>query len=347
MTLDPVAALMVDEAGDLTGRVLVLDDTDAALTFAASEAGADVRTWCDDLRDLAAIPAAHRLHVPAADEGADAWRPDLVLWRLPRAVSAVEDYAEHLASHLEPGTRIVAGGRTKHMTVAFNTALARHFASVTASRGRQKSRVLHITGAQPAPRRWPARRYLPEVGITAVAHGSVFHTNRLDDGTRLLLRTLARTAGDPTPDPQHPRGQAIDVGSGSGIIAAWLAQRGWLTTALDVSQAAVTSTRLTAQANHVTVTARAADMLAYTPPASADLVVANPPFHRGAAKDSTATLTMIAQAGQVLRPGGELWLVFNTHLPYLQHLRRHIGITTIEAQDRHYVVARALKEPST
>ena len=40
-----------------------------------------------------------------------------------------------------------------------------------------------------------------------------------------------------------------------------------------------------------------------------------------------------------------MWIVFNAHLPYLAALRRHVGNTTIEAQDRHYVVARALKEP--
>ena len=341
MPLDPVASLMLDEAGPLPARVLVLDDVDAALTRAAMDAGAEVRTWCDDVRDLDAVPPAVRVTGVLPPD----WSPELVLWRLPQALSAVEDYAEYLAGHLSPEARIVAGGRTKHMTVAFNVALARQFTTVSASRGRQKSRVLHITGARPGPRRWPGRRYLPEVGVTAIAHGNVFNTNRLDDGTHLLLRTLARAAGDPVLDGRTSRGTALDIGCGSGIITAWLAQRGWTTTGVDTSLSAVASTRLTARANTVRVNVRRADMLAGTRPGSIDLIVTNPPFHIRAAKDSRPTLGLIAQAAHALRPGGEFWIVFNTHLPYLPELRRHLGVTTVEAQDRHYLVARALKEP--
>ena len=53
MTLDPVSSLILDEAGPLTGRVLVLDDVAGALTRSVADAGVEVRTWCDDLRDLA------------------------------------------------------------------------------------------------------------------------------------------------------------------------------------------------------------------------------------------------------------------------------------------------------
>lgn len=343
MTLDPVASLMLDEAGPVMGRVLVLDDVGGALTRAVADAGADVHAWCDDLRDLEDIPAEHREPgLPSPD-----WPPGLVLWRLPRSVAAVEDYAEHLAEILPRHGRIVAGGRTKHMTPAQNVALARQFDRVSASLGRQKSRVLHASGPRPSSRRWPMRRYLPEVGVTAIAHGNVFNTNRLDDGTHLLLRTLSRSAGEVALDGRTTRGIAIDLGSGSGIIASWLAQRGWATTAVDSSLSALVSTRLTARSNSVRVALRRADMLRGAKPHSADLIVTNPPFHVRAAKDSHPTLRMIRDAGRTLRPGGEFWIVFNTHLPYLPELRRHIGITTVEAQDRHYMVARAMKEPAT
>lgn len=339
MPLDPVASLILAEAGDLQGRVLVIDDAGGELTRAAASAGAEVHTWCDDLRELRQVPAEHRI-----DALAPGWSPDLVLWRLPRAVAAVEDYAEHLASRLRPGARIVAGGRVKHMTPAQNTALARQFGQVSASLGRQKSRVLHASGARPRPRRWPQRSYVSETGLMVVAHGAVFATNRLDDGTHLLLRTLARAMGEPdVGDDSH--GVALDLGSGSGILATWLAQRGWTTRAIDVSASAVASTRLTARANGVQVYAKRGDGLAGVSPASVDLLVSNPPFHVGGAKDSTPSLQMIEQAGDVLRPGGELWLVFNAHLPYLPHLRRHIGFTTVEAQDRHYLVTRSMKDP--
>lgn len=343
MALDPVASLMLDEAGPLAGRVLVIDDVDGSLSQAAVDAGARVHTWCDDLRDVEAVPPECRvLGTPSPD-----LQPDVVLWRLPRSTAAVEAYAEQLSTLLPEHARVIAGARVKHMTPAFNTTLRRHFTTVSASLGRQKSRVLHASGPVPGARRWPQRRFLPQVGVMAVSQGNVFNTNRLDDGTHLLLRTLSRSAGEVSADGRVARGIALDLGSGSGIIAAWLAQRGWATTAVDTSWSALISTRLTAQANNVRVNIRRANMLQNTKSNSLDLLVTNPPFHIGAAKDSLPTLEMIQDAGRVLRPGGEMWIVFNSHLPYLSALRQHVGITTIEAQDRHFMVARALKEPMT
>ena len=341
MSLDPVASLMLDEAGPLPRRVLVLDAPDGTLIAAVADAGAEVRSWNDDVREEQLSPPESRLGEADAD-----WLPDLVLWRLPRSLSGLEDYAQTLAAKLPGHARVIAGGRIKHMTPGQNTVLARSFRDVSASLGRQKSRVLRSAGPIPGPLHWPQRRYLPEVGLSAVAHGNVFGTNRLDDGTHLLLRTLARIAGEAAPGAPPTRGTALDLGSGSGLIASWLSVHGWIATASDVSRAALISTQLTARANHAEVSLRRADGLSGVAPETYDLIVSNPPFHRGAAKDSTPTMTAIAAARAALRPGGELWLVFNSHLPYLQALRRHVGPTTIEAQDRSFIVTRSMKEPT-
>lgn len=328
MTLDPVASLMLDEAGDLAGSVLVIDDSEGALTRAALEAGASVRAYCDDIRDAAALPADTSL------ETLDGVDVNLVLWRLPKSLAGLESYAEVLAAGASEGLRVVAGGRVKHMTLSQNEALARSFREVRASRGRQKSRVLHTSGPIAGTPRWPQRRYEPDADLMVVAWGQVFNTNRLDLGTRLLLQTLRR---DLTVDA--PR--ALDLGCGSGILATWLARGGYEVTASDVSRAAVASTALTAEANGVSVATRLAVGLEGWDAASLDVIVTNPPFHRGTMKDSTPTLDMFAQAGTVLAPGGELWAVWNAHLPYLDALRRHVGRTQIMARDRHFIVTRS------
>lgn len=335
MSLDPVADLLLDEAGAVSGRILVVDDAGGALTRWALDAGADVRSWCDDLRDEWDIPEGAR--TPTLGVGPDGWRPDLVLWRLPKAVSAVEDIAERLAVWVAPDARVLAGGRTKHMTLAQNGALARSFATVSASLGRQKSRVLRAADPRPVAPRWPARRYVGEVGLTVVARGATFNTVRLDDGTRALVRALGRSGVAPGAGRR-----ALDLGCGSGILAAWLAQRGFVVTGSDVAASAVEATALTASANGVEVAVRRASGFEGVADAAFDLIVSNPPFHRGTEKDSTPTFEMIADARRVLTDGGEVWLVYNSHLPYLPALRRDIGPTQIVARDRHYVVTRTL-----
>ena len=103
------------------------------------------------------------------------------------------------------------------------------------------------------------------------------------------------------------------------------------------------STRLTAQANGLEIEVVRREGLVGVAPGSLDLIVTNPSFHVGAAKESTPTLDMIADAGTALAPGGEVWCVFNSHLPYLPALAHAVGPTRIAARDRHYTVTRSVR----
>ena len=338
MILDAVARLILDEAGPLIGRVLVLDDVEGALTRAAVEAGCTTRAFCDDVRGAAALPEGTRL---ASPDDPFVRSADLVLLRLPKSLGALEEHCQAVAgaavTPVNPALRLVAGGRVKHMTTTQNEVLGRYFGHVRASRGRDKARVLEASGPTGAAPRWPKQGYVAEAGLTVWAHGGVFAGNRLDAGTGLLLRALR----DGLPDaPAAAR--ALDLGSGSGVLACWLAARGWQVTASDVSWAAVASTRRTASANGLSVATELRDGFAGVAAGSLALIVSNPPFHHGAAKDSTPTLVAIDAAAAALSPGGEFWCVFNSHLPYLRALADAVGPTRIVARDRHYTVTRSV-----
>ena len=69
-------------------------------------------------------------------------------------------------------------------------------------------------------------------------------------------------------------GRALDLGSGDGRNAIWLAQRGWRVTAVDFSAVAIERARSRAAAVGADVEWRREDLLAWRPdPASYDLVV--------------------------------------------------------------------------
>ena len=201
----------------------MLDDKDAALTFALVAKGISPRTWCDDLRDELAVPAAHRCATPS--EALDGART--VLWRLPKAVAAVDEYAELIARHAQPGVVVVAGGRDKHLSRSMNEALARHFNRVAASRGARKARALVASDPVSAAPRWPHLRRLDPLGLTVAAHGATFSTNRLDRGTALLVSCFDRL-----PDGDR----AIDLGCGSGLCGALIGGFGFEYAAVGVGQ---------------------------------------------------------------------------------------------------------------
>ena len=212
-----------------------------------------------------------------------------------------------------------------------NEALARHFTTVVASRGARKARALVATGPVPSAARWPQVRKLEQLDLLVAAHGATFNTNRLDRGTALLVSCFDRL-----PDGDR----AIDLGCGSGIMAALLARQGRSVTAVDVTWSECDAARRTAEANGVAVDVVRRDGLdGWDEPV--DLIVLDPPFHVRSAKDTEPTRRLFERAGSALLPGGELWCVYNSHLPYLDWIREAIGRTDIEARDRGYLVVRS------
>jgi 16S rRNA (guanine1207-N2)-methyltransferase len=256
----------------------------------------------------------------------------VVLMQLPKSLDQLDEWAGAVARWADPSVVLYAGGRVKHMTLEMNAILGRHFDSVAPSLARQKSRVLVARGPRPAEETFPRREYSEELGLWVVAHGGVFAGTRLDLGTRLLLSVL----DDAVPDAAD----IVDLGSGSGILAASLARSrpGARVTATDQSWAAAASATATMLANDLDVTVVRDLGLATRPDASADLVVLNPPFHSGSAVDSGLARALFEDAARVLRPGGELWTVFNSHLGYRPTLQRTVGPTREVTRNAKFTV---------
>ncbi len=341
-----VAADSLAAAGD--GRVAVIDDGYGALTLGAVAAHDlhGVRVHQDLLTGELALAnnarAAGLTDRYGVHELGRGLLEDVrvVLWRLPRALSGLAEIADAIARFAAPDVEVFAGGRDKYLTPAMNEVLAESFGSVRASRGRQKSRILLATEPKPVGEpRFPMRNKLDDRELEVVAHGAAFSGPRLDIGTRFLLDYLKRMK----PDARD----AIDLGCGTGILAVALAQSrpGIRVTATDQSAAAVASTRATAELNAVAdrVTVLRDDAMSGAPDNSADLVLCNPPFHVGAAVHTGSAIKMFQQAGRVLRPGGELWTVYNTHLNYRGVMERMVGKTDVMGRNRKFTVTRSVR----
>ncbi|MDQ0673164.1 16S rRNA (guanine1207-N2)-methyltransferase [Pseudarthrobacter siccitolerans] len=267
---------------------------------------------------------------------------DTVLLQLPKTLAELDQVAEAVARHARPDVVLLAGGRVKHMSLGMNAVLERHFSSVAPQLARQKSRVIvaagpHGTGG---PKRFPVVEHLAEIDLDVAAHGAVFAGPRLDIGTRFLLTFLPAMRS-----AQH----AVDLGCGTGILAAMYARQhpGATVTATDQSAAAVASAQATAAANGLAGQVRVLqdDAMATLADGSADLILLNPPFHVGAGVHAGAGLKLIEAAGRVLAPGGELWTVFNRHLAYLPALERHVGPTAVKGQNPKFTVTRSTRRP--
>ncbi|HPU02799.1 MAG TPA: methyltransferase [Rhodoglobus sp.] len=339
LILDEAAAALAESG---PGEVVVIGDAYGALTIGAAAIGATgIRVFQDSIMGERALAAnaAGAVDYVSLPLGADLVRgARVVLMQLPRSLAELDELAAWIASAADPAVRVYAGGRIKHMTTAMNEVLARHFGRVDVTYARQKSRVL--IASQPLPSEPPmiAREFHTDLGIWVCATGATFAGTRIDIGTRALLAVLPTVAPDAT--------TAADLGCGSGVVAAVLAQaRPELAVlASDVSAGAVASARATAEANALTnVTVTRDDALGGQPDASLDLVVLNPPFHLGATVHTGAASKLFAAAARVLKQGGELVTVYNSHLGYRAELTRVVGPTDELSRTSKFTVTRSRK----
>ncbi|WP_404436876.1 methyltransferase [Microbacterium aerolatum] len=364
-------------AGTAGEEIAVIGDEYGAITLALADAGRRGVRVHQDLatgrRALARNAAAaglegfvsHELE-PALLEGAR-----LVLLQLPKSLAELEEVSDAVARWAAPDVDLIAGGRVKHMTLAQNEVLGRRFENVQPQRAERKSRLIVASGAREVPVEppYPVAEPVEVPGrveaLTLVAHGGAFAGARVDIGTRVLLEVLSGEERLRLPSVAHPvsssalRASAqrpatgastptvVDLGCGTGALAAAyaLAHPEAHVIATDRSAAAVASARATMIANGIQdrITVTHDDAGSEIPDHSADLILLNPPFHLGSSIHTGAATRLFDAAARILRPGGELLTVYNSHLGYKSELTRRIGPTEQLRRTPKFTVTRSIR----
>jgi 16S rRNA (guanine1207-N2)-methyltransferase len=343
------------------GEIVVIGDRYGALTLgaAALHGARGLRVHQDQLTgEIALARNASALGLSDVYES----RPldaelvagaQVVLLQLPRSLDALAEIVELISEHAAAGVTVFAGGMIKHLTLAMNDVFRSRFDDVQPGLARQKARVLTVsTHPRPAshpattPRNarteleaWPHREFHADLGLWVCAHGAAFAGTKVDIGTRFLLEFL---------DQANPTAaSAIDLGCGTGILAASLARARLHVSviATDQSFAAVASAQATMQANGLAdrVSVVRDNGASGQSDASADLILLNPPFHLGSSVHSGAALALFADAARVLKPGGELWTVWNSHLAYAVPLKRIVGPTRQVGRNSKFTVTVSVR----
>ncbi|MCC4906702.1 methyltransferase [Microbacterium sp. cx-59] len=349
LAVDAADRLILDESAaaraDLPRTdIAVIGDGYGAMALGAADAGTDgvVRVHQDSLLGERALAAnAERTgltdavaSVPLSPELLRGAR--VVLLRLPKSLDELRDIAGAIAAHAAPDVVVFAGGRLKHMSVGMNAVLGENFSRLDITHARQKSRVLIAQG--PRNGRDPEPRRATHDGLVVCGFGGVFAGTSIDIGTRFLLEHL--------PETIPAEGRVVDLACGSGVVAAWLARRHpeLSVYASDPSAVAVASARATAAANEAgdRITVVRDDALSALPDSSASFIALNPPFHSGTAIDTRLAAHLFADAARALRPGRELWTVWNSALRYRGELERIVGPTRQIARNGKFTVTASV-----
>lgn len=281
--------------------------------------------------------------VPAAETGYD-----LILSHLPRGREVIEGLIRQAFDGLEPGGRFYF---VAHKRAGLKQAIA-CARKVFGGAGviRQKKGYHVALAVKPEDRGQGTLKgdelaadsgsqfashpiTLDGVQTRLVSRPGVFAWDRLDDGTAALVAAMEVEPGETT----------LDLGCGTGLLALAAARRGARAVAVDADLRAVECARRTLAANGVAGEVLISDCAQAVQERQFDVVLCNPPFHRGVGVEFDVARQMIRDAAQVLRPSGRLYLVSNAFLRYEREMGGLFQVIWPVYNDHRYRVLRALR----
>ena len=344
----PATAILPDEMAEIDADTWLVPGGEAALALgiAASHSDAVILWQPVDVRhrDAVSVPPPNlRIEAPGIDSGP----VDAVALVVPPDRDLARRWLVVAKASLAPGGRLCMAGANAEGIRSIVGDARTLFGPPSREGYRSKQRFADFE-ARPAPGEEPTWVREPGIApgtwreftldfrgrtVTLVTQAGVFAGDRIDIGTRLLLDRL----------PELVTGNVLDVGCGAGVIgiAASLLGAGRVdlvdASLLAVQAAAENLRRLELPGCR----AFASDVYDALGDTRYDLIVSNPPFHRGKAVDLSVADRLIAGAPAHLAAGGALVLVANAFLAYGKRMARVFRDVETIAATRQYHIIRA------
>jgi 16S rRNA (guanine1207-N2)-methyltransferase len=334
---EEVASALLAEAlespRDHTMPALIVDDHGGLAEAALEGTRPRAQTWRRWALRLAAPEERAIVHAPGPPAGPFA----RIALRLPRDWASFEMQLHLAAARLVPEGRLLVVGATDEGIKSAPRRIEALFKSVEPVVNKRRMRVLEARGlrAEITPQGevedW--REEVDAGAFSMVSYPGVFAEGRLDDGSALLLDALARTKVE---------GHVLDFGCGHGMLARALSEQSPSAsyTLLDVDALALHAARQ----NLPNACGCLSDAwLGLEAGERFDLIVSNPPIHRGRDVDFSALQDLVVGAPGRLSPGGRLVLVTHRTVGTGRLLGAHFSsVSTLAETPRFQVwVARS------
>ncbi|MCX2981342.1 class I SAM-dependent methyltransferase [Halieaceae bacterium IMCC14734] len=341
LLLEALAARGVFEAK----QIITVNDEHGALSIplAGSAIWTDSRLSQIAIAQNAALNDVTLGHFIDAENELDA-RYSAVLLRIPKQLSLLRWQLQWLREHLPAGTPVLCAGMDKHLPRGCAEVLEQYLGPTERHRGSRKARLFStlidstLSAVEPFFLSYSIDQ-LEQPLDTAV---NVFSRQQLDIGSRFLLEQARSWPNART---------VVDLGCGNGLLGL-VAMTASQTPPDDVIfidesrlalQSAQRNTERLQNASTRCHFLHSDGLLDYPQQLPApDLVLCNPPFHQGHLVDDWIGRRLLSQCASALTSGGELWLVANRHLRYVDSLTREFASVEQVARNNKFIIYRAV-----
>lgn len=320
------------EGASPVGKALVALPTETGTAKAFAPVAEAVALWHHDW-SLARHDEAH------FDVNPPSGPFDLCLLYLPKGVEAQAMVFSNVSKVMKPGGRVLVVGEKQSGINSARTLLRK-----TLGNADQKHSARHCIAWDVLAEKKPSqdsgeKNFTVEAwGVSAeiVSPPGAFAQGHLDDGTKFLL--------DSIDEKKEEYEEVLDWGCGSGVIGTivLLAHKSSKVTFADSSAIALEACRHTLKKNNVEgAEVVASDGWSDLGEKKFDLILSNPPAHKGFKTDRSATEDFLEEAPKHLNKGGKVVLVANGHLPYLPKLEKVFAAVKVIARNPRFQIIEA------
>jgi len=270
---------------------------------------------------------------------------DLVIIKIPKTLSLLEDQLCRLKPHIDTNTIVIAAAMSKHIHTSTLKIFEKLIGTTTTSRATKKARLIFAKNDNPQTHQPPYPKTITDdtLNLTLINHANVFAKDKLDIGTRVLIEQLKRC-----PTANH----IVDLGCGNGAlgIMAGRLQPEAKISFIDESYAAIASAKENYKQDNKDKADNASfynsDCFSQFTGENVDLILCNPPFHQNHSIGDHIAWEMFKQSHEQLQAGGEFWVIGNRHLAYHVKLKKLFGNCKTIASNKKFVVlvARRTKD---
>jgi 16S rRNA (guanine1207-N2)-methyltransferase len=324
-----VMAAHLAEVRPLPERVLAVSDEDGAVEAELSRSGARVHAW--RRRAVGSRPA----HPWPPEDGPF----DAATLRLPKGRESLRMTLHAAVSRIRPGGDLWLYGSNDEGVRSAGALLESVLGEVRTVETRAHCRIWRGTrdaasgDLRPALSDWESHftAELPGGAGRVLSYPGLFAHGRLDGGTLLLVGSLPGKLPGP---------RVLDFGCGAGVIALALRQC-FPAVELDLVDSDALAVEA-ARRNLPDARVHLGDAWSVLPEnARFDLIVSNPPLHRGKAEDFELIGRLVDGAALRLRRRGELLVVVQRRIQLGRWLKGRFASVGVERESRGFRLWRA------